>query len=279
MSSIPKFRRKSIVLIRMYSSTTRLRQSALPRLCLVTDFRQDKMRCIFCKTESAGTRSIEHVIPESLGNTEHVLPVGLVCDGCNEYFGTKVEQPLLSSQVFRRLRRDMTIVNKRGRLPPPAAANAALLPSYRTMGRFIGKVGLEALAARTHRVEGWEQDVIDKPELDDIRQYVRYDRGREAWPFSFRTLYPVNAVFDDGAETFQILHEYDLLLTETSELYIIVAILGVEFALNLGGPELDGYMKWVERHEFKSPLYEGKNAKQDAGEERRSPPTLAEGEQ
>lgn len=214
------------------------------------------MRCIFCKTESAGTRSIEHVIPESLGNTDHVLPVGLVCDGCNQYFGTKIEQPLLSSPIIRHLRRDMTIVNKRGRLPPPAAANSALLPSYRTMGRFIGKVGIEALAARTHHVEGWEQDVIDKPELDEIRQYVRYNRGQGAWPFSFRTLYPVNAVFDDGAESYQVLHKYDLLLTDTSELYIIVAILGVEFALNLGGPELDGYMKWVERHEFKSPLYE-----------------------
>lgn len=79
------------------------------------------------------------------------------------------------------------------------------------------------------------------------------------------TLYPVNAVFSEDAQCFQVLHEYDLLLTDSNELYIIVALLGVEFALNLGGPELDGYMAWVERHHSKSPLYEGKNAEPEPG--------------
>jgi len=158
----------------------------------------------------------------------------------------------------------MTIPNKKGRLPPPAEPGVSLLPTYRIMGRFIGKVGLEVLAARTHDTEGWEKDVIDKPELDGIRNYVRYDRGGQDWPFTFRTLYPVNAVFNEGAELYQVLHEYDLLLTDRSELYIVVAILGVEFALNLGGPELDGYLDWVKRHEFRSPLYEGRNVKPEA---------------
>ena len=223
------------------------------------------MRCIFCKGDSSGTRSIEHVIPESLGNTDHVLPMGLVCDRCNRYFGTKIEQPLLSSAIFRDLRRNMAIPNKRGSLPPPATTDATFLPSYRTMGRFLGKVGIEALAARTHHVSGWEQDVIDKQELDKVRHYVRYDRGKDDWPFAFRTLYPVNAVFNDNGEPFQVLHEYDLLLTDKSELYIIVAVFGVEFAMNLGGPELDGYMAWVERHDYKSPLYQGKNAEPELG--------------
>lgn len=217
------------------------------------------MRCIFCKADSSATGSIEHIIPESLGNTAHTLSIGLVCDDCNRYFGTKIEQPLLSSTIFRDLRRNMSIPNKKGRLPPPATPDVPFLPSYRTMGRFLGKIGIEALAARTHQIDGWEHDVIDKRELDEIRHYVRYDRGKEDWPFSFRTLYPVEAVFREGAESFQVLHEYDLLLTDGNELYIIVAILGVEFALNLGGPELDGYMAWVERHDFKSPLYHGKN--------------------
>ncbi len=223
------------------------------------------MRCIFCKADSKGTCSIEHVIPESLGNIVHTVPKGLVCDSCNHYFGIKIEQPLLDSTVFRDLRRRMTIPNKRGKLPPPAEANASFLPTYRTMGRFLGKVGLEALAARTHHVAGWEQDVIDNTALDEIRDYVRYNRGKDDWPFSFRTLYPVNAVFLEETEPYQVLHEYDLLLTNTSELYIIVAILGVEFALNLGGPQLDGYLAWVERHGFRSPLYEGRNAEPSVG--------------
>ncbi|HET8891812.1 MAG TPA: HNH endonuclease [Candidatus Angelobacter sp.] len=29
-------------------------------------------RCIFCKNDSSGSRSIEHILPESLGNKEHL---------------------------------------------------------------------------------------------------------------------------------------------------------------------------------------------------------------
>ncbi len=36
------------------------------------------MRCIFCKTDSDSSRSVEHIIPESLGNTDYVLPPGCV---------------------------------------------------------------------------------------------------------------------------------------------------------------------------------------------------------
>lgn len=39
--------------------------------------------CIFCHKDSSNSKSIEHIIPESLGNKEHILPNGYVCDICN----------------------------------------------------------------------------------------------------------------------------------------------------------------------------------------------------
>ena len=51
------------------------------------------VRCIFCKTKSSACVSVEHIIPESLGNTQHILPRGWVCDSCNNYMATKVEKP------------------------------------------------------------------------------------------------------------------------------------------------------------------------------------------
>lgn len=218
------------------------------------------MRCIFCKGDSSDAVAVEHVIPQSLGNTDHVLTKGLVCDACNQYFAIKIEQPLLESPIFRDLRRGMRIPNKKGRLPPPAEPDGLWLPTYRTMGRFIGKVGLEALAHRTREVDGWEAEIIEKSELDGIREYVRYDRSKQDWAFSFRPIYPVNAVFTDEEQAYQVIHEYDLLYTERNELYAVVVILGVEFALNLGGPEVDGYVDWVRAHDFRSPLYAGNNA-------------------
>ena len=40
------------------------------------------MECIFCHKDSSPSKSIEHLIPESLGNKHHVLPTGYVCDEC-----------------------------------------------------------------------------------------------------------------------------------------------------------------------------------------------------
>ena len=75
------------------------------------------MRCIFCKSSSANATSVEHVVPQSLGNTRYVLPRGLVCDRCNNYIARKIEQPLLAHESFRNLRAWYRIPNKRGRHP------------------------------------------------------------------------------------------------------------------------------------------------------------------
>lgn len=74
--------------------------------------------CIFCRQDAASSRSVEHIVPESLGNTEHVLPSGVVCDRCNNYFARKIEGPLLDSEYFRHARSAMQVENKRGRTPP-----------------------------------------------------------------------------------------------------------------------------------------------------------------
>ncbi|MBZ0120934.1 MAG: HNH endonuclease, partial [Sandaracinaceae bacterium] len=76
------------------------------------------MRCLFCKNDSSSSRSREHIIPESLGNQSHVLPPGVVCDGCNNYFARKVEAPFLSSGAVLATRHTQAIVNKRGIVPP-----------------------------------------------------------------------------------------------------------------------------------------------------------------
>ncbi|MGJ4748964.1 hypothetical protein ACQV5M_21555, partial [Leptospira sp. SA-E8] len=86
------------------------------------------------------------------------------------------------------------------------------------------------------------------------RQFARYNQGPD-WPFTVRTLHPVNAVFKESGEHFELLHEFDLLVTESSEMYLVISIFGVEMTLNLEGRENDGYRKWLEANEWASPLY------------------------
>lgn len=75
------------------------------------------MRCLFCKNSSDDSKSIEHIVPESIGNTKYVLPKGFVCDKCNNYFSRKVEGPLLSHTSFRNLRAWYQVPTKKGVMP------------------------------------------------------------------------------------------------------------------------------------------------------------------
>jgi hypothetical protein len=85
------------------------------------------MRCIFCKQDSCNSSSVEHIIPESLGNLSHVLPPGVVCDACNNYFSRKVEKPFLESAAVLQLRFHQEIPSKRGKVP---ALEGIITPGY-----------------------------------------------------------------------------------------------------------------------------------------------------
>lgn len=75
------------------------------------------MNCIFCDKLSHDSRSVEHIVPESLGNKKFILPKGTVCDECNQYFSKKIEQPLLDLPFFKSNRHKLNIQNKKGKIP------------------------------------------------------------------------------------------------------------------------------------------------------------------
>src|SRR5438128_1420727 len=79
------------------------------------------MRCIFCKLDSDFSKSLEHIIPESLGNLEHTLPPGVVCDNCNNYLAREVEKPFLDAPSVIYVRHMQEIPNKRNLVPPLTA--------------------------------------------------------------------------------------------------------------------------------------------------------------
>lgn len=74
------------------------------------------MECIFCHKGASLSRSVEHIIPESLGNKQHILPTGYVCDECNHYFAVKIEKELLRQPYFVSMRFRNEILTKKGKL-------------------------------------------------------------------------------------------------------------------------------------------------------------------
>ena len=260
----------------------------------------NSMRCIFCKQDSSTSRTVEHIIPESLGNKEHTLPPGVVCDNCNSYFGLKVEKPLLDSDYFRHSRFRNVVANKEGRIPTikalclPSRVLVEImrdkegksiypsreidesrfiesiskqktfdliipqpsLPEEQIVSRFLGKVAMETLTLIALGIPDGLSEITDKPELDELRNYVRGYSPLRDWPFHVRQIYPEDKLFnEDGYGECEILHSFKLLPTECQELYLVLVIFGVEYCINMGGPEIEGYLEWLKNHNFKSPLY------------------------
>jgi hypothetical protein len=63
-------------------------------------------RCIWCLEEppSATFKSESHVLPKCLGNIDkQVLPPGIVCDKCNNYFGTSLEPEFIDEPIISTL--------------------------------------------------------------------------------------------------------------------------------------------------------------------------------
>lgn len=259
--------------------------------------------CIFCKSSSTPFLSVEHIIPESLGNTEHVLPPGIVCDRCNNYFAGSVEGPILRDKYFCQVRHRNGIPSKRKRVPSIGtlafphgialdlgvdrdgerliAPNSecdndrfvnmlshgdgfsvvfpvAARPKGRLFARFLITIALRAFAKIALKVPmGLEADHINNAQLDEARNFARYGAGPRDWPYHETVLYEDSHVFidDENGRPFHISHEFKFLLTTAQELYFAIALFGVQYTINLGGPELEGFEQWLAENDNRSPLY------------------------
>lgn len=258
------------------------------------------MRCIFCRNPSSASTSVEHVIPESLGNKRHVLPKGIVCDRCNNYFSRKVEKPFLDLPAVRQLRFQQDLESKRGKIPSISGWIAPDIPALLTrypkydltsvqvsethlarilqakegmmlfpqggdlpdtpvVSRFLAKIALEAMALRLVEFPEAIAYLCDEAQLDVLRDHAR--KGYVSpWPVHIRTIYHQDGkTFGPEGNAEQIVHEFDFLVTDRGEWFFVLAIFGVEFTINLGGPEISGYRHWLEQTGGLSPLYAHKH--------------------
>jgi hypothetical protein len=95
------------------------------------------MRCILCKGADGPFTTVEHSVPESLGGGHwSELPPGLVCDSCQNYFGTKVECRALGDHPFLLLRTLLALPTKKGRAPWLDHSFEGKLESAGTPGRL-----------------------------------------------------------------------------------------------------------------------------------------------
>lgn len=270
------------------------------------------MECIFCHKDSSTSKSKEHIIPESLGNKQLVLPTGYVCDVCNHYFSIKIEKELLSQPYFIFMRSRNEILTKKGKLVKekmmfPGALKSCevemrttrngLIASFNDMelyelikagktktmiglcipepeypntimSRFLAKcayeyflyiMGKEKYDLCVQELLGSKTDA-----LKDLREYARYGKGKY-WKYNQRRIYSEGDCFFNQSENthYEILHEMKFLTAEykrypngkvEAEIYFIMCIAGIEYAICISDSDISGYQKWLEKHNGISPL-------------------------
>ncbi len=252
------------------------------------------MRCIFCGNDSSTSKSVEHIVPASFGNSISVLPKGVVCDKCNNYFARKIESPFLNSEAVLYLRQELEIHNRDGKV----VNKFADLPTKNIMQisqdlhlvlshedkteeeveqavcnyqKYLKRTdellikpdyNLSRLLAKM-AVEAFvykcldDMNVIDYIIEDEAFKKIReYVRygGNYIWEYSARRIYARNEAYL-GDVTTHINYEFDFLFTSQGKVYFIVVMYGIEYAINIIDNTILDYTDWLKDNHYTSPLY------------------------
>lgn len=88
--------------------------------------RSMELGCLFCKAQLGPFKSVEHIVSESLGNTELILPAGVVCDPCNNGRLAPLDQALGDFLPISVLKTFNGIPSKARKLPKVRFINGAV---------------------------------------------------------------------------------------------------------------------------------------------------------
>lgn len=272
--------------------------------------------CIFCHKDSSLSTSVEHIIPESLGNKHHIIPRGYVCDECNNYFGKKIEQVLLSQPYFISLRFRNEIRNKKDKLVKDkiyipeinkyiectfetkedkiaisfddkeifeqikngnikSFVNLKISgPEYPSsiMSRFLAKCAYEFFLYNMgeENYDDCVTDLLGKENdiLKNLREYARYgNSNKKIWQYYQRRIQSEGTIRHNrfSGRYQEIIHkmmlfcrEYEKISEEDikAEIYFIMEIAGIEYAICISDPNITGYIEWLKENGGVSPLNE-----------------------
>ena len=132
-------------------------------------------------------------------------------------------------------------------------SDSMLLEENIYLSRLLAKMALEYFVYMCEETQEVCEYILEDDSFSCIRNYARYG-GRKIWPYSVRRIYARDETYQ-GDPFSSISWEADFLFTERGEVYFVIAMHGIEYAINLGGPIIEGYEFWLKKNKNKSPLY------------------------
>ena len=146
-------------------------------------------KCIFCGNDSSNSKSVEHIVPESLGNDKWILERGIVCDKCNNYFSREIENIVLNLPGFKQLRFYNLIDSKKGKIPSGEALIAsgiAKLDWKVVNGMPCIMMGIEPSTFESIKQKKPKMFIVKGAYLDDNEH--KYDISRFIYKIAFEFL-------------------------------------------------------------------------------------------
>lgn len=121
------------------------------------------------------------------------------------------------------------------------------------VSRLLAKMALEYFIYRCNSTNEVCEYVGTDPVFKDIRNYARYG-SRKIWEYSARRIYARNEAYQ-GNPFSAINWEADILFLGKGEVYFIIVMFGIEYAICINHQKVDSYKEWLYKNKGKSPLY------------------------
>ena len=134
-----------------------------------------------------------------------------------------------------------------------AETDKILLEQNIYTSRLLAKMALEYFVYRCDCLDDVCKYVSKDPVFKDIRSYARYG-SRKIWTYSARRIYARNEAYR-GDPFSAINWEADYMFLGNGEVYFIIAMFGIEYAICINHPLVDGYKDWLSKNNWISPLY------------------------
>lgn len=184
---------------------------------------------------------------------------------CTEVVMQKTENGLIASfddeELFEAIKAGKARKMIAPYIPEPEYPNAI-------MSRFLAKCAYEYFlyTMDKEKYDLCVQELLCKESdvLKALREYARYGKG-EYWQYNQRRIYSEgDIVFNQNEDIdYEILHEMKFFTREhkhfpngyvEAEIYFVMAIAGIEYAICISDPNISEYQKWLEEHNGLSPL-------------------------
>lgn len=232
-------------------------------------------RCIFCLQRSGPFAAEEHIVPESLGNNDLILPRGYVCDDCNHTTLSQLDSALVDFLPIAGLRVLYTSVTKKGKAPRATFRGVDMTKAKPGHVHIAAKGGIDPVKNMNHLPDGsvaFKMEFTSRKPFDGVGvaralykiglELLAYDKGHdvacgprynEAREFVLRGGVAVNDVLLLTECTPGPRSVLEIAVAEPGT-FVSISIFGVRFLVNLERvPRLSGQDN-LQRLGFKSIL-------------------------